>query len=137
VTEFRRDQGQENQDRHLPSSKVEDALLSHDGFARRSGRYRGRDERGSQDPRIEKDHQGFDAGGNIGLIGLARRPQQIELLPYARQRRHEFAHAGIGDAARSWAGEPVRLLAEAPDEDEGHALEFRAGLQPAQHSHDS
>ena len=91
MTEFRRDQGQENQDRHLPSSKVEDALLSHDGFARRSGRYRGRDERGSQDPRIEKDHQGFDAGGNIGLIGLARRPQQIELLPYARQRRHEFA----------------------------------------------
>lgn len=33
---------------------------------------------------LASDHQGFDAGGDIGLTGLARRPQQVEFLPYAR-----------------------------------------------------
>src|SRR4029453_10403705 len=65
-TEFRHAEGQENQDRHLPSAEVGNAVPGRDGRARRRHCHGRRDKRRGQSAGFKKDNEGGLPRGELG-----------------------------------------------------------------------
>ena len=77
---FRHAKGQEDQNRHLSSTKILNAVSSCDGISRRRQRHRSRDERRGKSAGLKEDNEGGFSRGALGPLyremNLWREPQR-------------------------------------------------------------